>query len=166
VLLRRLREVQENGITAIMGRTFTLSTLGGKYTPSATEETKSQDSREGTPRRNRNGPQTQIRDIGTLIVSILASLGFLAALVGLLFAFDGKPIFDQHAVTLNTFVAILSAASKATIVYAVSHAIGQWKWIAFSNRRRRLLDFERVESASRGPLGSLSLLFNAQVKRV
>jgi hypothetical protein len=165
VLLRRLRESEENGITAIMGRTFTLSTLGGKHTPSVTEETKSQDSREG-PRRNRNGSQTQIRDIGTLIISILASLGFLAALVGLLFAFDGKPIFDQHAVTLNTFVAILSAASKATIVYAVSHAIGQWKWIAFSNRRRRLLDFERVESASRGPLGSLSLLLNAQVKRV
>lgn len=148
-----------------MGRNFTFGKLGGKSRSTfATEQVKSQTSQTGLW-WSRKGPHTQLSDIGILVTSIVASLGFLAALVGILVAFDGRPIFDQHAVTLNTFVAILSAASKATIIYAVSHAIGQWKWIAFSNRRRRLLDFERVESASRGPLGSLSLLFNTKVER-
>jgi hypothetical protein len=109
----------------------------------------------------------RIKDVPVLLLSIVASLAFLAALVGLLAAFDGRPIFDYGQVTLNTLIAILSAANKATIIYAVGHAIGQWKWISFSGReRRRLLDFERIESASRGPLGSLSLLGNRHVKRV
>ena len=109
----------------------------------------------------------RMSDVPILIISIIASLVLLGGLVGLLFTFDGKPIFDNGIVTLNTLVAIISTANKATILYAVSHAIGQWKWIAFSGRQqRRLLDFERIESASRGPLGSLSLLGNKHVRRV
>jgi hypothetical protein len=109
----------------------------------------------------------RMSDVRVLITSIVASLLLLASMVGVLFAFDGKPIFDNGILTLNTVIAILSAANKATILYAVSHAIGQWKWIAFSGReQRRLLDFERIESASRGPLGSLGLLTNTRVRRV
>jgi hypothetical protein len=47
----------------------------------------------------------------------------------------------------------------------VSFAIGQAKWAAFS-RHRRLLDFERIDSASRGALGSLRLLGNTSVRGV
>jgi len=113
------------------------------------------------------GTRRRINDAPLLLLSILASVALLAALISLLVAFDGRPIFDYGAVTLNTLVAILSTANKATILYAVSHGMGQWKWIAFSGRqRRRLLDFERIESASRGPLGSLSLLGNGRVKGV
>lgn len=116
---------------------------------------------------SRASTTARLNDVPLLLISILASLVLLAALVGLLVAFDGREIFDYGAVTLNTLIAILSTANKATILYAVSHAIGQWKWIAFSGRQqRRLLDFERIESASRGPLGSLNLLGNRHVKRV
>ena len=100
-----------------------------------------------------------------LVLSMVVSHCLLGVLVGLLVGFNGRPIFDSRAVTLNTLVAVLSAANKATIMYAVSFAVGQWKWIAFSERRR-LLDVERIESASRGLLGSPNLLFNTGVKRL
>ena len=99
--------------------------------------------------------------------ALVASLACFAALVVLLIVYDKKPIFDNGVVTLNTIVAILSTATKAMLFHAVGDAIGQWKWITFSgSNRRRLLDFERIDSAGRGPLGSLQLLLDGQVKRV
>jgi len=106
----------------------------------------------------------RMNDVWILLVSALSALTFLGAMVGLLAAFDGKPIFDSGAITLNTVVAILSTFSKAAIISAVSFAISQAKWVVFSSGRRRLLDFDRIDAASQGPLGSLNLLFNSQVR--
>ncbi|KAK0718570.1 hypothetical protein B0T26DRAFT_803384 [Lasiosphaeria miniovina] len=101
------------------------------------------------------GEAMRLLDFAIPITSMAASFAFFAALVGLLSAFDGKAIFGYRVVTLNTLVAILSAANKATVIYAVSHSNGRRKWINFSSSRpRRLLGFDRIESASRGPLGS------------
>ena len=115
-----------------------------------------------------HGDGTRATRLWTLdLLALVTSVCFLGAIVGLLAVNDGRPIFDHQFVTLNTLVAILSAAAKATLLFAVSNAIGQWKWISFTtdSTRRRLLDFERIESASRGPLGSLYLLFNFKVHR-
>lgn len=79
-------------------------------------------------------------------------------MVALLRVFDDRPIFDWYGVTLNTLVSILSAAVKAALIYAVSECISQWKWILFSREERQLVDFERMDSASRGPLGGVNVL--------
>jgi hypothetical protein len=76
---------------------------------------------------------------------------------------DGRPIFDTHLLTLNTVIAVLSTAAKANLLVVVANCVGQWKWILFAGSPRRLLDFERLDQASRGPLGGLKLLFNAKV---
>ncbi|KAJ1709498.1 hypothetical protein NYO67_8369 [Aspergillus flavus] len=85
-----------------------------------------------------------------------------AGMVALLRVFDDRPIFDWYGVTLNTLVSILSAAMKAALIYAISECISQWKWILFSREERLLIDFERMDSASRGPLGGINVLWKTR----
>jgi hypothetical protein len=98
-------------------------------------------------------------------LSLGASILFLGALAVVLWLFDGRPIWDYQSVTLNTVVAILSTAAKAAILVAVANCIGQWKWILFSGTPRRLVDFERIDEATRGPMGSAKLLFSPKITR-
>ena len=107
-----------------------------------------------------------VRDIWLLLFSLASSVALLCALIGLLFVFDDKPIFDSGVVTLNTLIAILSTAYKACIVHSLGFVISQSKWIVFADGRRRLLDFDRIEAAGLGPLGSLHLLFNLKVSDI
>jgi hypothetical protein len=78
--------------------------------------------------------------------------------VGLLIHFNGRPVFDSGVITLNTIISILSNIAKGTLLFAVAEALGQYKWIAFSQRRRPLVHFEHFNQASRGSIGSLRLL--------
>ncbi|ROV91664.1 hypothetical protein VMCG_09261 [Cytospora schulzeri] len=94
--------------------------------------------------------------------SVIGSALCLAVQISLLAAYDGKPVFTWHGVTLNTIVSVLSTAGKASLLFAVEELVSQWKWILFTDRARPLMDFERIDSASRGPLGSLQLLWNGR----
>jgi hypothetical protein len=96
------------------------------------------------------------------IVAAASSALYLLALSVLLSVYDNKPIFSWYGITLNTVVSLLSTASKAFLMLAVGEAMGQWKWILFSRERRLLIDFERLDSASRGPLGSLKMLWHGR----
>lgn len=91
--------------------------------------------------------------------SILASVFSLYILAFLLTFFDGKPVFEWNGITLNTVVSTLSTASKAALLHAIEELISQWKWILFTRKCRSLLDFERIDAASRGPMGSLVLIW-------
>lgn len=94
-----------------------------------------------------------------------ASILSLVAMISLLASFDDRPIFDWHGLTLNTLISILSVSMKAFLIFAVTQCIGQWKWILFSHhntRARPLLDFENIDLASRGPLGSVSVLWTVR----
>ena len=90
---------------------------------------------------------------------ILTSVLLLYILSYLLNVFDGRPVFEWKSITLNTVVSVLSTASKAALLYAMSQLISQWKWILFTRTSRPLLDFERIDAASRGPVGSLMLIW-------
>lgn len=91
--------------------------------------------------------------------SIFASVFLLYILATLLTVYDGKPVFEWKGITLNSVVSTLSTASKAALLHAISELISQWKWILFTRESRPLLDFERIDAASRGPLGSLTLMW-------
>jgi len=61
--------------------------------------------------------------------------------------------------------ALYATGNRAGITYAIGFALGQWKWISFSREEpRRLQDFERLDLASRGPLGGIILLLNNNIK--
>ena len=117
------------------------------------------------PSRTKQKP-ILLTDVWVLISSLIASFVLLGALIGLLSAFDGKPIFDSRLITLNTLIAILSTAYKACTLHALGFVIAQSKWVVFADGRRRLLDFDRIGAAAEGPLGSLLLLFNSKVRNI
>lgn len=86
----------------------------------------------------------------------------LAAQVAILAAYDGKPVFDWHGATLNAIISVLSTTGKASLLFAADELISQWKWILFKDHARPLMDFERIDAASRGPLGSLQLMWHCK----
>lgn len=91
--------------------------------------------------------------------ALAGSVFSFTAMVVLLAVFDGRPIFNWKSVTLNTVVSVLSMSMKASLMFAVGEAIGQWKWILFSQDSRLLMDFDRIDMASCGLFGSLRVLF-------
>src|SRR5271154_2383457 len=90
-------------------------------------------------------------------LAISSSILCLTGVVILLIIFDQKEIFNFYGVTLNSLVSLLSTASKAWLMVVLAETISQWKWILYSSRRRLLIDFNTIDLASRGPLGSAKL---------
>ncbi|KFA70947.1 hypothetical protein S40288_10239 [Stachybotrys chartarum IBT 40288] len=96
------------------------------------------------------------------ISALLGTGAMTGALVSLLLVYNGQPIFDWYSVTLNTIVSTLSVTMKALLLFAAAECIGQWKWIMLHQSPRTLIDFERVDQASRGPLGCFNLLWRKE----
>lgn len=110
----------------------------------------------GAPRRKSYLNDTWLPEY----IAIVTSAVFFGVLIVLLAHYDGRPIFDSGVITLNTITSILSNISKGCLLLAVAEALAQWKWIAFSQRRRPLVEFERFNQASRGAMGSIRLLLH------
>ncbi|KAJ9500661.1 hypothetical protein H2202_003877 [Exophiala xenobiotica] len=92
------------------------------------------------------------------VLSICFSTVCFVTIFVVLVAYDGKQVPSlPHAITLNTVVAILSTASKSSLILVVGSCISQLKWSWFS-RQRRLTDIQTFDDASRGPLGCAALL--------
>lgn len=90
--------------------------------------------------------------------AISGSIASFIAIVVLLIVFDGKNVFTWNNITLNAIISILSLAMKSTLAYLVAECLAQWKWIVFARQARPLMDFDRIDAATRGPLGSLRIL--------
>ncbi|KFZ16751.1 hypothetical protein V501_02077 [Pseudogymnoascus sp. VKM F-4519 (FW-2642)] len=90
--------------------------------------------------------------------ALLGSFASFIAMVALLAAFDGKVVTTWNGVTLNAVVSILSLIMKASLAYVLAECLAQWKWVLFAREARPLIDFDRIDAATRGPLGSLRVL--------
>jgi hypothetical protein len=101
----------------------------------------------------------------------------LAAIVALVFVL--RHIEDQaqtswrFRISPNTVISLLSTTARSSILFAVSGVIGQEKWLWFGLGRTkgyrggtRLIDLQIFDDASRGPLGSLNLLWLSQMRFV
>jgi hypothetical protein len=99
------------------------------------------------------------------IVASMTSSALLIGMIITLAVFNGKEIYSWHGVTLNTVVSVLSTASKAMLLFALEESIGQWKWVSFSRQFRLLIDLERIDAVSRGPLGSAKWLWLSNWKQ-
>lgn len=93
-------------------------------------------------------------EVFLLMISVVA----LMAMVGLLKGYQGQSVFRWHGVTLNAAIAVISVLFKASLTSALATCLGQWKWIMLSRQEAPLLDFERIDNASRGPWGSIFLI--------
>ncbi|KAL2832742.1 hypothetical protein BJY01DRAFT_253764 [Aspergillus pseudoustus] len=96
------------------------------------------------------------------ILATVFSVGCFVSIVGILAAFDGKPTPTfAYSLTLNTVISILATASKASLIFMISECTGQLKWLWFykGGDRKPLNGMQLFDSASRGPLGALMVLF-------
>ena len=94
------------------------------------------------------------------IIAMAVSAGAIVAIAAVLLTFNGKSMSTWHAsIRPNTVVSALSTLSKSSMLMVVGQVLGQLKWQHFRKRPRRLLDFEIFDDASRGPMGSVQLLY-------
>lgn len=91
------------------------------------------------------------------ILALASTVGIGGAMIGLLARFNNQPVFEWNSITLNTIISTLSVVMKALILFPAAECIGQWKWILLHRSKRSLIDFERIDQASRGPLGCFNL---------
>lgn len=81
--------------------------------------------------------------------------------ITILLAVEDRKRLDswKFYLSLNTVVSILGTISRASLASSVGSCIAQEKWNWFRKRQDPLYLFDRIDNASRGPLGSLKLLY-------
>ena len=97
------------------------------------------------------------------IFCAVVTVWMLVAMCIVLYMFDSESAFDGPVVTLNAIISMLSTASRVSLVAMLASAISQWNWLLFSESNRRLLDFQHLAEASRGPLGSVKVLLDSHI---
>lgn len=102
------------------------------------------------------------------ILAALFSLSCIAANTGFLLYLDQRPYQSWRIakvnVTPNAIISILATANKASLLLTVAQMLVQLKWLYFQGRGRRLFDLQVFDDASQGPLGSLRLLWDINLR--
>jgi hypothetical protein len=93
------------------------------------------------------------------LLAMCGSLLCLAALILVLRIYDGHEIFLWHRITLNTIVSVLTTTSKIGLLFALAETTSQWIWILFRSPRPAA-HLIAIDRGSRGPLGSLQLIWS------
>ena len=106
---------------------------------------------------------------------IIGSLLCLAGIIALTASLDNKPLpgwsqpheicvpslspqyCGKVTVSINSIIAWLSTGAKICVLIPVTRALGQLKWIWFSENERCLSDLNKFDSAARGMVGSVML---------
>lgn len=97
---------------------------------------------------------------GWEIAAVLLSSCSLAATIAVLKLYDGINVDSwKFYLSLSTTISILSQVSRTSLAFALTSCIGQAKWNWFSRREDRLATSSHFDAASRGPLGSVQLLW-------
>jgi hypothetical protein len=78
----------------------------------------------------------------------------------LLSGFRNQPTEQwKSRIQMNAMIAALAQTAQTALLVPIASSIGQLKWIWFQQKPRSTIDLERYDQASRGPEGSIKLLF-------
>lgn len=92
----------------------------------------------------------------------LLALLAIAAIVGVLVAFDNQSVPDwPWGITLGALVSVLATIATVGLAEPLAAGLGQAKWLWYTEERR-LDDFELIDNASRGPIGSAWLILRGK----
>jgi hypothetical protein len=144
--------------TELRNDTDTTASLGGIDNP--TPKGESSIPRLGIPTKDPSAIKKLVFDswIGEAVVMAL-SIGCLAAIAIIVNLYDGAPLPQwRGGVTLNTVIAVLSTTARSGMIFVISATMGQLKWCWLGQTRRRLVDMQVMDDASRGPLGAARTL--------
>jgi Protein of unknown function (DUF3176) len=94
------------------------------------------------------------------LLACIGSLLAILAIVVFLKCYDGRPQPQWPTyITISSIVSLFTALVKAPLLLSTAACISQAKWTHYQPRPRPLKDFVLYDDASRGPLGSISLLW-------
>lgn len=101
------------------------------------------------------------QEAGTGIIAIAAFFGMMSMLL----SFNGKGQPDwPYGITLNTAASLFSAIMKGMLLTTASACISQSVWVHYATKAGRLDLLATFDSASRGPWGSMQLLWALKAK--
>ncbi|PYI31488.1 hypothetical protein BP00DRAFT_425543 [Aspergillus indologenus CBS 114.80] len=103
--------------------------------------------------------RADIRDWIMVLSGVILSGVIMVAIIIVLMRYDGHRQPEWNIISLNSGIAWLSTLSKACVLYSVTQALGQLKWVWFAQRRRPVSDLATFDAASRGVKGSALLLW-------
>ncbi|KAG7046952.1 pyridoxamine 5'-phosphate oxidase [Colletotrichum scovillei] len=121
----------------------------------SSQDTKSRPS-DGRARLLPTGEYHWALELSAIILSLIS----FAAILILLPLYQNKPLSSwKFSISFNTVISTLGATSRASLAFAISAYISQGKWNWFRRRDENVMVFDRFEEASRGPWGSVRLLW-------
>ncbi|CAG8424896.1 unnamed protein product [Penicillium salamii] len=104
------------------------------------------------------------RCLDTWTLEVLAavfSVSCFVAICAILGGYDGKARPDlRYGLSLNAIISVLATGCKSSLMFAIGEALSQSKWVRFRNFSTPLVDMQTFDSASRGPLGAMMMLFH------
>ena len=92
------------------------------------------------------------------------SVASLFATIVLLVVFDGRDTATwklPDAININAVISAVNTISKSSILFALSSALGQWKWILAAREGLSLNTFAQLDEACRGPSGCAQVLWSS-----
>ena len=123
---------------------------------------------EKTKRPLNSGPrrsQNSLRWWAPEAISCLVAIASFFGIFGVLWHFDEQLQPNWHYnITVNSIISWLSTLLKAALLVSVAACISQTSWIMFRLRPRPLHDIVAHDLASRGPLGSVQLLWSSKAR--
>ncbi|KAK8117795.1 uncharacterized protein PG998_006076 [Apiospora kogelbergensis] len=96
------------------------------------------------------------------------SLASLLAMIILLARIHETPLSSWTAsISPNAMIAVLSTASRASLLLPVTESLSQLKWLHLAAKHEsNFQDLQLFDDASRGPLGSLTLLLSIRTSSI
>jgi hypothetical protein len=87
------------------------------------------------------------------------------SIIIILGVWSGIALHDwKYRIQINSLIATLTTIGKTAMLVAVAESICQLKWLHFYQQPQRVSRFQDFDGASRGPWGSLVLLYSAKNK--
>ena len=94
------------------------------------------------------------------MLALLFAGALFAADITILAVYDGSTLSQwQAGISINTIVSTISTVAMFTLMNPLGGAVGQCKWISFRKTYQPLIHYAHLDSASRGPYGSLKLFW-------
>jgi Protein of unknown function (DUF3176) len=114
----------------------------------------------GTRRKNQKGGQFEF--LGIWWLELLCCVLFVGALVAVIVTirpYEGRPLPQwPYHLTINTLISVYIVILKAAMLLVAAEGLSQLKWTWFG-QYRPLKDLKSFDDASRGPWGSLTLMW-------
>ena len=149
-------------------RTTIANEIPPKNAPTARIRRESQFSSSEAPRGDKRRRQQFFSTWWLETSACIISVAALLALTAILWQYKNKPSPDwPNWLSLNTIVAIFATIVKTSILLVVAQGLGQlkWSWLA-EGSAKPLQDLVKYDDASRGPIGSLRLLWRLRLSNV